>query len=248
MKNGMKIIIIAIIVCVAVTAAIALRIVKHGKMPMPCLSINNRAVTKDGYQQALKDVRYDVNVYFSSTYGVVEDESFWTGEYGGEVPYKKLADEAIERLKYLHAVYSLAEEKGYVDDSGYNALVERMKNENRQRKQKIESGEVVYGLSEYSLEQFVEYETSSFKERYCSDETNEGMKLTEDEIRKRYESRDWIVGRNAEKADLETVRANVERELREENYDEIIRQRADDSNVETNWEKLYSFTLKSIKK
>lgn len=246
MKNRMKIIIIVVILCISVTAVTAVWIVKAGEMPY--LVIDNRTVTKEEYQQALKDVRYDVNVYFSSTYGAIEEENFWTGEYGGEVPYKKLADEAVERLKYLHAVYSVAEENGDIDDPGYDSLVERMKNENRQRKEKIENGEVVYGLSEYSLEQFMEYEISSFKERYCSDETNEGMKLTEDEIRERYESRDWIVGRDAEKADLETVRVNVETELREENYDKMIRQRAADSNVETYWEKLYSFTLKSIKK
>lgn len=48
------------------------------------------------------------------------------------------------------------------------------------------------------------------------------MDLTEEEIVEHYNSRDWIFGENAEKADLETARVAVIRELREEKYDAII--------------------------
>ena len=91
-----------------------------------------------------------------------------------------------------------------------------------------------------------EYEVSSFRERYCNDKTNEGMDLTEEEILAYYESREWTFGDSGEPADLETARIAVERELREKKYDEIIAQREADSQVETDREELYRFTLQNI--
>ena len=92
----------------------------------------------------------------------------------------------------------------------------------------------------------MEYEVSSFRERYCNDKTNEGMDLTEEEILEYYESQEWTFGDSGETADLETARIAVERELREKKYDEIIAQREADSQVETDREELYRFTLKNI--
>ena len=72
------------------------------------------------------------------------------------------------------------------------------------------------------------------------------MDLTEEEILEYYESQEWTFGDSGETADLETARIAVERELREKKYDEIIAQREADSQVETDREELYRFTLKNI--
>lgn len=58
---------------------------------------------------------------------------------------------------------------------------------------------------------------STLKEKYCNDDTREGMELTEDEVLEYYNSREWIFGDSEENADLETARIAVERELRERN-------------------------------
>ena len=112
--------------------------------------------------------------------------------------------------------------------------------------EKIEAGEAVYGLSEYTLDLFMEYEISSFKERYCNDTENEGMDLTEEEIREHYESREWIVGESGDKLELEEARPAVEQELREMKYDDMILRLEEDSQVETDREALYRFTLEKI--
>ena len=244
-KKSRIFIIIAAVLLAAAAAVIVFLSGMTGKARLH-LRINGTEISEEEYLQAVKAVRYDVAAYFAGTYGAKEEDSFWSEEYGGEIPCEKLAEEAVERLKYIHAVYGLAEEKGYIDDAGYDALVERLEDENASRKEKIEAGEPVYGLSEYTLDLFMEYEVSSFRERYCNDKTNEGMDLTEEEIREHYESRDWVVGENAEKLDLEEARPAVEQELREMKYDEIIAQREEDSQVETDREELYRFTLQNI--
>ncbi len=243
-KVKIFIVIAAVLLASVAAAGIILSVAAGGERLR--LRINGTEISEEEYLQAVKDVRYDVAAYFAGAYGAKEEGSFWSGEYGGEVPCEKLAEEAVERLKYIHAVYGLAEEKGYIDDAGYEALVRRLEGENASRKEKIEAGEAVYGLSEYTLDLFMEYEISSFKERYCNDTENEGMDLTEEEIREHYESREWIVGESGDKLELEEARPAVEQELREMKYDDMILRLEEDSQVETDREALYRFTLEKI--
>ena len=121
-----------------------------------------------------------------------------------------------------------------------------MEQENNTRKEKLAKNDVIYRLKEYSYDLYLQYEMSSIKEQYCNDKTREGMDLTEEEIVEHYNSRDWIFGENAEKADLETARVAVIRELREEKYDAIIEKNAENSQVSGNMESMSQFTLKNI--
>ena len=121
-----------------------------------------------------------------------------------------------------------------------------MEQENNTRKEKLAKNDVIYGLKEYSYDLYLQYEMSSIKEQYCNDKTREGMDLTEEEIVEHYNSRDWIFGENAEKADLETARVAVIRELREEKYDAFIEKNAENSQVSGNMESMSQFTLKNI--
>ena len=152
----------------------------------------------------------------------------------------------VEQLKYIHAVYDLAEENGDVADSSYEALEKRWKDGNAERSEKVKKGEVIYGLKEYTFQLYLDYELSTLKEKYCNDTSREGMKLTEDEVLQHYQSRDWIFGDSEENADLETARIAVERELREQKYDDMITQHETDSQVEGNMKDVNRFTLKNI--
>ena len=84
------------------------------------------------------------------------------------------------------------------------------------------------------------------KETYCNDYDREGMELTEEEIQEHYESSEWIFDESDENADLETARIAVERELREQRYDEMIAQKEQDSQVDGDRDDVLRFTLKNI--
>lgn len=143
------------------------------------LEIDGYKIDKEEFLDAADRKKYDVTSYFTQKNGVNVDSEFWEREIDGELPYKKLAEEAIEELKYFHAVYGLAEEKGYVEDGSYAALLGRWESENQARKEKIENGETVYGLSEYTLELYLEYEMDTIQKSYCDDLENEGMEITD---------------------------------------------------------------------
>lgn len=210
------------------------------------LSINGSKVSEEEYLAAMDAVKYDTKMQIQQQYDTPYGDDFWDKEYTDGYGYELLAENAEEWLKYTHAVYSLAEEYGDIEDSSYEAAVERWEADQESRAEKTERGEVVYGLKEYPLDVYLNYEISMLKEAYCNDYSREGMDLTEEEIQEHYESREWIFDDSEENADLETARVAVERELREKKYDEIIAQREQDSQVEENREAVLRFTLKNI--
>ena len=212
------------------------------------LSINGSEVSREEYLAAVEAVEYDTKMQIQEEYDTPYDEEFWEREYPGGYGYEILADNAEEWLKYTHAVYSLAEEYGDIDDGSYEAAVKRWEADQESRAEKTAKGEVVYGLKEYPLDVYISYEISMLKETYCNDYDREGMELTEEEIQEHYESSEWIFDESDENADLETARIAVERELREQRYDEMIAQKEQDSQVDGDRDAVLRFTLKNISK
>lgn len=152
------------------------------------LSIDGEPVTREEFLYTMKEQIYDVNQYFFETYNVTLKNSSWDEEFGGEYPYQVLADGVIEQLKYDKAVYGLSKEKGYIEESSYQGLLDRLEQENTTRAQKIKAGEPVYGLSSFDFKLFKEYELDNLQKQYCAGLENEGMSITEEERRDYYES------------------------------------------------------------
>lgn len=71
---------------------------------------------------------------------------------------------------------------------------------------------MIYGLKEYTFELYLQYEMSGLKEEYCNDRSREGMDLTDEEMLKHYNSREWIFGESEENADFHKAKVAVERE------------------------------------
>ena len=237
---------IGIIAIVSLIAVITFCVIAFQKKNQLQLTIGTHQISYEEYLACMQSVMYDTKMQIQQQYDVDYDDDFWKKKYGKKYGYEILAENTLESLKYIHAVYDLAVENGYVDDGSYEGLKKRLEQENNTRKEKLAKNDVIYGLKEYSYDLYLQYEMSSIKEQYCNDKTREGMDLTEEEIVEHYNSRDWIFGENAEKADLETARVAVIRELREEKYDAIIEKNAENSQVSGNMESMSQFTLKNI--
>lgn len=151
------------------------------------LRIDDYQITEKEYISAMNQEIYDVTRYFYEKEGVSVDKDFWEKEINGEFPYKKLADETLEQLTYEYAVYSHAQEMGYIENIGYEAFLKRLKNENQVRADRIANGQVVYGLSEFNEDTYKEYEFDLFQKAYCDDLNNPGMRITDEERREYYE-------------------------------------------------------------
>ena len=156
-----KICIIITIVLAAILASVVFFVYRN----QFSLTINGTKIDKEEFLDAMAQKKYEVISSISGKTAAGMDADFWEREVDGTLPYEMLADEALEQLKYIHAVYSLAVEKGYVSDESYESLVKRWQEENQLRKEKIANGEVVYGLSEYTLELYREYEMDTIQKR-----------------------------------------------------------------------------------
>lgn len=186
------------------------------------LTIDGMKISEDEYLEAMRQEEYDTTRYFYAEYGAVADPDFWEKDFDGEVPYKVLADRTVERLKQEKAIYRLAAEKGYVDSAGYDALLERFENENKARAEKIQNGEPVYGLSEFTLELYMEYEKDSIQKKYCEDLDNEGMTLTDEEREEYYDEYKDTLFVKDDDITLEFIRIRYElEELDEGVYQEL---------------------------
>lgn len=210
------------------------------------LSVGDSKVSNEEYLACMKAVEYDTKIEIQQKYDYEYTEDFWEKKYDDKFGYEILAENTIERLQYINAVYDVAKENGDVKDSSFAGLEKRWKAENAKREEKIKNGEVVYGVKEYTFELYLQYEMSTLKEKYCNDKKRKGMTLTEEEVLEHYNSHDWVHDDSEEKMDLETARISVEQELREKKYDEIIGQKMKNSQVVGERGEISRFTLKNI--
>ena len=181
-----KICIISTIIVLAVLAVLAFAGIYIHKNQFS-LTIDGNAISEEEFLEAASRKKYEVVSYFSGKGSSNVDAGFWERETDGELPYEMLAKAAIEDLKYFHAVYGLAQEKGYIENGSYEAFLQRWEAENQLRKERIENGEVVYGLSEYTQDLYREYEMDSIQKSYCNDLENEGMEVTDADREQYYE-------------------------------------------------------------
>lgn len=212
------------------------------------LKIGEEKVGSKEYQFCMDLVKYDVKMEIQKRYDALYGEDFWEQSYEGQYGYEILADHTVEKIKYIHAVYDLAEEYGDVSDGSFAAIEKRWKQENAKRQKKVEDGEVIYGLKEYTFDLYMQYEISMYKEIYCNDTDRKGMDLTEEEVAEYYSQGEWVFQDDGEKADLETARIAVERELREKKYDAMIAQMTEDLEVSGDLEAVDRFTLDHLKR
>ena len=210
------------------------------------LSVGDSKVSNEEYLACMKAVEYDTKIEIQQKYDYEYTEDFWEKKYDDKFGYEILAENTIERLQYINAVYDVAKENGDVKDSSFAGLEKRWKAENAEREEKIKNGEVVYGVKEYTFELYLQYEMSTLKEKYCNDKKRKGMTLTEEEVLEHYNGHGWVHDDSEEKMELERARISVEQELREKKYDEIIGQKMKNSQVVGERGEISRFTLKNI--
>lgn len=184
-----------VVCCGAVAVALLLGIFGYGeyRQSRPLLVVGGYEVSREEYRWAMYQARDDV-LSEHSAHGITSIE--WDVSTRLGMPYEMVAQRAVEILCEYYAVSTLAVERGYLEDAGYEALTRELEEENRLRSEAVASGGIVTGLSSYDLEQYIEYRTSALRRQFCDDESNPEMTVTQQEVRQRYE---------ADKATLYTV-------------------------------------------
>lgn len=84
-----------------------------------------------------------------------------------DISEEEIALRTDEYIKYVNAIFYLANKWGISEPYSFELLELRMQQENQQRKIKIESGEVVYGLQQFTLETYFQYRLSNLETDLC---------------------------------------------------------------------------------
>ena len=130
--------------------------------------------------------------------------------------------------KYALACLEFAKRLGLIDDSSLNAVLSRCQAENEKRKEMLEKGETVYGLTQLSLPVYLDYELTRFKLDFVSEK---------EEIKKNYQytpiskkekkayyknNRDLFTRYAGDKFRFGEVDMIIEKKMREEQYENEI--------------------------
>ncbi len=130
--------------------------------------------------------------------------------------------------KYALACLEFAKRLGLIDDSSLDAVAIRCKAENEKRSEMLEKGETVYGLTQFSLPVYLDYELTRFKLDFVSEK---------EEIKKNYQyapiskkerkafyknNRDLFTRYAGDSFRFREVDMIIEKKIREEQYDNEI--------------------------
>ena len=167
-------------------SALALTVCLNGcSASFPRLEVAGFRVTEEEYLGAMYRARSDVLSEHAAAGISLTD---WSKETALGDPCERTAERTLELLREYYAVSTLAVERGYLAEAGYDAMLQDMERINRQRQEALESGAMVTGLRQFTPEDFLTYRASNLRLQFCSDPNNPENQVTPEEIRERYEA------------------------------------------------------------
>ncbi len=119
------------------------------------MEIAGQPVVKAEYQMVLKSHVPEVKSRYTTEEANAED--FWEMEGGAGSPIGQVMELAQEDLARKKVVARLAQEAGIGVQADYGSIVEGMGTENTKREGRSASGEVIYGLTSFTPEDYYSY-------------------------------------------------------------------------------------------
>ena len=128
--------------------------------------------------------------------------------------------------KYAKARLSFAEKLGLIDDSSLDALKARCEKENEKRKTALANGEIVYGLKQFTLPVYLDWELTRFKLDFASEKKgiNYSYKPIEKSQLKEYykTNKDLFTRYSGDKFRFKESKDVIYKKIREEEYENEV--------------------------
>jgi len=120
------------------------------------------------------------------------DDKFWKTEIDGVTPLEILKQRALDYFVKYKVEQKIAVDCGVINKSetSFDALNTAMQNENKIREQKVNAGEVIYGVKEYTYNSYLTYTYSNMQIDAREKLGEKGNKLytSDAELKKWYDS------------------------------------------------------------
>lgn len=174
----------ALLAAVLIPAVLALCLWAHAPR-FPRLEAAGFRITEEEYLRAMYQARNDVLSDHAAAGISLKD---WDAETPLGDPCRLTMERALEILSEYYAVGTLAVERGYLADAGYDAMLESMEEINRKRLEAPDTGSIVTGLPQFTLNDYIAYRASSIRLQFCGDPGNPENQITQEELLQRYEA------------------------------------------------------------
>ena len=130
--------------------------------------------------------------------------------------------------KYALACLEFAKRLGLIGDSSLDAAMMRCKAENEKRKEMLEKGETVFGLTEFPLSLYLDYELTRFRLDFVSEKEEIKRNYHYEPISKKekkafYKNNgDLFTRYGGDKFRFKEVDMIIEKKMREEEYEHEV--------------------------
>ena len=153
--------------------------------PFPRLEVAGFRITREEYLRAMYQARNDVLSNHAASGISLTD---WGTATALGDPRELTTERALDILREYYAVSTLAVERGYLADAGYDAMLRDMEEINDKRQEALDAGSMVTGIPSFTVEDYLTYRASSLRLQFCSDPDNPEFQVTPEELRQRYEA------------------------------------------------------------
>lgn len=151
----------------------------------PRLEVADFRITEEEYLRAMYQARNDVLSDHAAISHSLQD---WSAETPLGDPRELTMERTLALLREYYAEGTLAVERGYLSDAGFDAMVQQMEQINGNRQEALDSGAVVSGFASFTVDDYISYRAASLRLQFCSDPLNPEYPVTPEELRARYES------------------------------------------------------------
>ena len=151
----------------------------------PRLEVAGFRVREEEYLRAMYQARNEV-LSDHAAQGIALTD--WDRETALGDPRELTVQRTLDILAEYYAVSTLAVERGYLADAGYDAMLRELEQTNRQRKEALASGTIITGIPSFTVEDFLAYRASNLRLEFTNDPDQPENQVTEEEIRLRYEA------------------------------------------------------------
>ena len=160
------------------------------------------------------------------------DEAFWARKADGEATTADvLKEKAKQECLYDQMLLIIAQKKGIADSHSFEDIRKDMEEENQERKEKIESGRIVYGNKSYSVETYMSYYFSNLIHELMKKMEDQELKFTDEELMQ------YCLSHNKDLENIEqgqTIRSVYGLEYKRFLLDQFIQQQVKESNLTVN--------------
>ena len=150
----------------------------------PRLEVGGFRVTEEEYLRAMYQARNEV---LSDHAAISHSLLDWSAETPLGDPRELTMERTLTLLREYYAEGTLAVERGYLADAGYDAMVQQLEQINGNRQEALDSGAVVSGFATFTGDDYISYRAASLRLQFCSDPQNPEYQVTPEALQQRYE-------------------------------------------------------------